>query len=985
MRKTRLLSLLVLLMTAATSAWADVWTDIIINGDLEGADRQCFFVKENGIGNGNVYYARIKDGIGVDNSRAIEVQSTGTEAQTWDTQFFVRLPYELPANTPYRVSFDYKADKTGNCDLQCQNEPGEYIWYTIGVSNSAITFGNGWSTFNSGEITVPEQCDGLQNADGPHLNNYQTISFSLGINGEATKYIIDNIKVEIPSDVLSGLTKKPLTKEMSQYPVEITSMAIMGDFLGQGEVNNWNPTNGWALTQDNSNPAIWKLTREFTAVARTYEYKIFANGNMDDFTLPVPAADKGQFVISEAGDYTLTVTVDTEVGTASVRAAVPGSYTVKMKDGTDDITNWSLTPTGVTTTGVASGSQVTLTYSGEREVEGLKCDALGFPKVLNLQNNTIVNGSGEGLIPELQPYLGIINKIECVVDATNSSYLNMQWGGMVDETWTFRGAWFGQMGSVYKYVCKGEPISSTWAVEIQVDENSGALLYGMKVYFSDGSDPKIFGFFPDESFKEWTLGSMPETNLEVEVEYEPLFAPAYSDVTMKPGTVDADKWTITPNTDVMETSSVALTYSGEREVRYLASEPMGFPILLDKKVNTLASGTGEALFPKLIKKRNKINKIECLLDAPDAPYVLIQWGYMKDENTPQQQWIASSMFTGETGLRKYVCEGDAIPETWNVEIHIGDDNTALLCGLKVYFNDGSDPLAYGFLPEDDTFKSWTLYNMPNTNPLVEVVYVPEQAAFATEGNEVLTPKAAEGVIAGTDEPIIEEGTVAKIGQSDNVQGTVMYAVTTTADAAPALDAFSATVPTAEDYDDATTVFVWYYIQGADAPEGQTATVENTFRDSEICSTPLQVNVLSNKFTLTFDPAPVEKVDVTVDGQAATPAQDGKLENVPMGKQVKVTAKTGYKLKKVEVKKGSAAAKTITIGDMELTYADGDKWETIVSKNSDKIKIFSNKIVQLAQPAPNQYRYIHVWYTAVKPSDFIEPSNNYQWDIVEVYF
>ena len=373
MKRTRLLLLLVLLMTAATGAWAqDVWTDIIINGDLEGADRQCFFVKENGIGNGNVYYARIKDGIGVDNSRAIEVQSTGTEAQTWDTQFFVRLPYELPAGTPYRVSFDYKADKTGNCDLQCQNEPGEYIWYTIGVPNSAITFGNGWTNFNSGDITVPQQCDGLQNADGPHLNNFQTISFSLGKNGEATKYIIDNIKVEIPSDVLSGLTKKPLTKEMSQYPVEITSMAIMGDFLGQDEVNNWNPTNGWALTQDNSNPAIWKLTREFTAVARTYEYKIFANGNMDDFTLPVPADDKGQFVISEAGDYTLTVTVDTEAGTASVRAAVPGSYTVTMKEGAVDAENWTITPTEATTTGVAKSTEVTLQYNGRLKVKSVK-------------------------------------------------------------------------------------------------------------------------------------------------------------------------------------------------------------------------------------------------------------------------------------------------------------------------------------------------------------------------------------------------------------------------------------------------------------------------------------------------------------------------------------------------------------------------------------------------------------------------------------
>lgn len=61
-------------------------------------------------------------------------------------------------------------------------------------------------------------------------------------------------------------------------------------------------------------------------------------------------------------------------------------------------------------------------------------------------------------------------------------------------------------------------------------------------------------------------------------------------------------------------------------------------------------------------------------------------------------------------------------------------------------------------------------------------------------------------------------------------------------------------------------------------------------------------VPGNSVTLTFDPAPVEKVDVTVDGQAATPAQDGKLENVPMDKQVKMTAKTGYKFRKVEVKK-----------------------------------------------------------------------------------
>ena len=241
-------------------------------------------------------------------------------------------------------------------------------------------------------------------------------------------------------------------------------------------------------------------------------------------------------------------------------------------------------------------------------------------------------------------------------------------------------------------------------------------------------------------------------------------------------------------------------------------------------------------------------------------------------------------------------------------LYIADDNSAEPWGIQVSGGDGSyenpytfsaiyeAPLIYHSLSDD----KW-IVTMPAGNVTVEPEYY-AQAMFATEGNEALTPTAAEDAIAGTDAPLIEEGTVAKAGQTDDAQGQVMYAVTTTADAAPALDAFSATVPTAEDYDDATTVFVWYYIQGADAPTGTVPSDDNTFSDSDISGTPLQVNVLPNKFTLTFDPAPVEKVDVTVDGQAATPAQDGKLENVPMDKQVKMTAAQGYKFRKVEVKK-----------------------------------------------------------------------------------
>jgi len=198
----------------------DPWTDIIVNGDMEGTDLQCFFVKENALGSGNLYYAKISDGIGVDDSRAIAVLSTGNEGETWDTQFFVRLPYELPAGTPYKVSFDYKADNASACDLQCQNEPSEYIIYYLSGTTTppACNFTTGWQTYESGEMTVPTECDGLQSTQGDWLNNFQTISFSLAKNGTATRYIIDNVKVEIPASVLSGLTQSAITKEIAQYP-----------------------------------------------------------------------------------------------------------------------------------------------------------------------------------------------------------------------------------------------------------------------------------------------------------------------------------------------------------------------------------------------------------------------------------------------------------------------------------------------------------------------------------------------------------------------------------------------------------------------------------------------------------------------------------------------------------------------------------------------------------------------------------------------
>ena len=239
-------------------------------------------------------------------------------------------------------------------------------------------------------------------------------------------------------------------------------------------------------------------------------------------------------------------------------------------------------------------------------------------------------------------------------------------------------------------------------------------------------------------------------------------------------------------------------------------------------------------------------------------------------------------------------------------------------------------------------------------PAFDVVLTPQYAPAAkwdvVENVEQL-PAALEGIIAGQDAAIVTAG--------QSAQGTVMYAVTTSAEAAPALTAFSATVPTAKDYDDAATVYVWYYIQGADTPDGQEATEENTFNDTEICTTPLTVQVLTNKFDLTLKAANANTIEagnatVTVGGTAAT-VTEGKLQGVKMGSEVKVKANTGYKLRKVEVKKAGPAADIVWDGTnvsdlhVEGNYLSYTKEGIKLSGNAEQVQAEWNNSAYLGTP------------------------------------
>ena len=287
------------------------WTDIIVNGDMEGDDPSCFYVTEQGIG--GPFLAPFTEGIGKDGSKAVKVESYDDPATDWDTQFFIRLPYQLPEGTKFKVSFDYKANKDAKASTQAHAEPGAYHhWAAIGD----VEFTTEWNSFyKEGSVDAAMAKGDNGNGNG---NGMQTIAFNLGLNKVKTTFIFDNVKFEIPADVTKTLTPNPAVDPKPYTKPVFDSMAIVGDFLGLSTEENpnadWDPANGWQMAQDAENEAVWTLVvDEFTAEAKTYEYKAVANGNWDDYVLPADKNADYNFDTANlgAGKYKLRFTVDT--------------------------------------------------------------------------------------------------------------------------------------------------------------------------------------------------------------------------------------------------------------------------------------------------------------------------------------------------------------------------------------------------------------------------------------------------------------------------------------------------------------------------------------------------------------------------------------------------------------------------------------------------------------------------------------------------
>ena len=247
------------------------------------------------------------------------------------------------------------------------------------------------------------------------------------------------------------------------------------------------------------------------------------------------------------------------------------------------------------------------------------------------------------------------------------------------------------------------------------------------------------------------------------------------------------------------------------------------------------------------------------------------------------------------------------------------------------------------------------FTMPGGNVTLEPEYYPQAELAAA-------PTAINDVPATTDGAIVKAGTVANIGSTETAQGTVMYYVSQTAldDAALlalAADAWKADVPTAAHLTEGKA-YVYYYVRGNDSD-----TDEENFSDGDILA--------ANALTVTIAAAPTYAITLAEGTEDAGKWTIEPTEAKP-NTEIKATYSGTKRVKSVKaVKKAAAAAKTITVGDVELDITGCTTWADVVAKNPDKIEANGPIVVQKV----NHDKYIGPSVTTSSP---VDTSVNYQW-------
>ena len=214
----KLFTLLVGVLLAGSAYGQKTWTNVIVNGDLEGdapayaapgdvkADAWNSFWVHEWPGDQSVRYdgtANVVEDPANPSNHCIKVvirsraegeaagnltkDYTGNEGTygSWDCQFFVYATQPIPAGKEIRLQLKVKADRDGSFETQNHSVPGTYI--------DANAFGNPkytteWTTLKLDPVTVTED---RANA------GFQSIAFNLCTDEEANVLYLDDIKLQI--------------------------------------------------------------------------------------------------------------------------------------------------------------------------------------------------------------------------------------------------------------------------------------------------------------------------------------------------------------------------------------------------------------------------------------------------------------------------------------------------------------------------------------------------------------------------------------------------------------------------------------------------------------------------------------------------------------------------------------------------------------------------------------------------------------------
>ena len=358
---------------------AGTWVNIVKNGNLEGDDVSCFYVRENMDVVDEIVPATIVNGVGKDESRGIVVQSVDNPQEAWNTQFFVRLPQELSAGTKYRLSFDYKASQDAEISLETHKEPSEFI---SGIGSETCT--TSWQHYES-EGTISEE-------QSPYDNQMRTITFTLAYNNTATTYYFDNIVFEIDQehveqpvtiaadnktmtygDDVPALTYTSTGAALSGTPAlstTATKTSPVGSYpikVEKGTVTNNNVTyvdGTLTITKAPLTVGVQNVTITEGDVIPTFTltYSGFRNGDTENTAFTTkPVATTTAVALSKAGTYPITVSGGEAKNYAL--SYTQGTLTIKEKV-VDPVTSGELVINGS-----LSGHDLSCFYARENYVE----------------------------------------------------------------------------------------------------------------------------------------------------------------------------------------------------------------------------------------------------------------------------------------------------------------------------------------------------------------------------------------------------------------------------------------------------------------------------------------------------------------------------------------------------------------------------------------------------------------------------------------